>query len=200
MIFMIGVGWQEHGEWHFRCFVAAREHPDAEQEMFGKFLAFLHQQGVFDPDRTAALYHWSPAEISQSKGAAERHGLERLTDLPWVDVRKVFADAPIGVPGAWAYGLKEVVKAVGAYAPGYRSPWPEDLSSGLSAMVMGWEAYDHPEPLETKEMTTLTEYLEADVKGLWQVLRWLHEASEAKSASSLVQDRRGGWYALARGG
>ena len=132
MIFMIGVGWQDgHDQWHFRRFVAEREHPDAEREMFGEFLAFLYHRGVFDPLRTAALYHWSPAEISQSAAAAERHGLERLQDLPWVDVRKVFADAPMGISGAWAYGLKEIVKAVGTYAPEYRSPWPEDLSSGL---------------------------------------------------------------------
>lgn len=199
MIFMVGVGWQEHGKWHFRHFTAEREHPDAEREMFGRFLAFLHHQGVFDPARSAALYHWSPAEISQSDAAAERHGLERLRDLPWVDVRKVFADAPIGVPGAWAYGLKEVVKAMGEYAPEYRSPWPEELSSGLGAMVMGWEAYDQVAPLGTKEMATLTEYLEADVKGLMHVLHWIRDQSN-EHAQHQRTSGRGGWYALARGG
>jgi hypothetical protein len=199
MIFMIGVYFKRRGQWQFRSFIAEREHPDAERKMFGDFLAFLHQHGVFDPARSAALYHWSPAEISQSSAASKRHGLERLADLPWVDVRKVFANTPIGVPGGWAYGLKEIVRAVGEYAPKYKSPWPEELSSGLGAMVMGWEAYDQPEPLETKEMTTLTDYLEADVKGLWQVLRWLRDEYE-RPAPITANTGRGGWYALARGG
>ena len=114
-----------------------------------------------------------------------------------MDVRKVFADAPIGIPGAWAYGLKEVVKAVGEYAPEYRSPWPDELSSGLGAMVMGWEAYDQPHPLDAPEMATLTEYLEADLKGLMHVVRFLRDARAMRSASSPVEDRRGGWYGWA---
>lgn len=200
LIFMIGVYFKRRGQWQFRSFIAEREHPDAERKMFGDFLGFLHEAGAFDPARSAALYHWSPAEISQSSAVSKRHGLERLAELPWVDVRKVFADTPIGVPGAWGYGLKEIVKAVGEYAPEYRSPWPEDLSSGLGAMVMGWAAYDQPHPLDTTEMRTLTDYLEADVKGLWQVLGWLRDMSAAKTASAPMQNRRGGWYAMARAG
>ena len=49
-------------------------------------------------------------------------------------------------------------------------------------------------------MRTLTDYLEADVKGLWQVLRWLRDTSAVKTASTPVQNRRGGWYAMARAG
>lgn len=195
IIFMIGVYFQRRGQWHFRRFVARHEHPDAEREMFGEFLTWLHERGVFNVAQSAALYHWSPAEITQSNAAAERQGLERLRDLPWVDVRKVFADVPIGIPGAWAYGLKEIVKAVGEYAPEYWSPWPDELSSGLGAMVMGWEAYDQDDPLGTKEMATLTSYLEADVRGLCQVMEFLRAES---GRTTFASNRTGrGWYAMA---
>ena len=181
--------------------IAEHEHPDAGKKTFGDFLTFLHHVSAFDADRTAALYHWSPAELSQSAAVAERHGLERMAELPWVDVRQVFANAPIGVPGAWGYGLKEIVKAVDEYAPEYRSPWPDDLSPGLGARVMGWAAYDQPHPLDTTEMRTLTDHLEADVKGRWQILRWLRDTSQTKSASAPVRNgRRDGWYAEACGG
>jgi len=58
---------------------------------------------------------------------------------------------------------------------------------------MGWEAYDQPNPIHTKEMTTLTEYLEADVKGLWQMLKWLRESVDDQPR--LTRSVRG-WYAL----
>ena len=199
IIFMIGAGWLEKGTWKFRQFVAAEEYPDAERKMFENFLSFLHKMGIFDNARSAALYHWSPAEKWQADAAESRHGLKRLSDLPWVDLRKVFADTPIGIRGAWGYGLKEIVMAVGEYAPQFHSPWPEDLSSGLSAMVMGWEAYKQPRPLDSPEMSTLSKYLEADVKGLMTVLRWLQDQCPGPYHNQQASGR-GGWYAMARAG
>jgi uncharacterized protein len=59
------------------------------------------------------------------------------------------------------------------YDPEYAVHWPGDLDEGLRVMVMGWNAYQHPQPLETEELNKISQYLETDCKALWQILRWL---------------------------
>ena len=199
MVFMVGIGWEEGGKWNFHRFVSEREDRASERKMFEEFLSFLDGERRFDPNHLSALYHWSQAETWQSANTAMLHGLERLATLPSVDSGRCSCEGIWLFPEVGASGIKTVVKALGDYAPEYRSPWPDDLSSGLAAQVMGWRAYEHPHPLETKEMTLLTDYLEADVRGLWQVLRWLRdESSRTTSAASITG--RGGWYTMVRVG
>ena len=79
MVFQAGCGWEEDGQWKFRCFTAAREDSASERRMLEEFLGFLSEKGAFGGD--AALYHWSHAEVGQAKRAAERTGLDLLTRL-----------------------------------------------------------------------------------------------------------------------
>ena len=116
MIFMVGVGWERNGGWHYRQFVAASETPDAERAMFAEFLEFLDHAGAFKPNGDAVLYHWSGAEIWQSAKAAERLGTPRLAVLPWRDLQKPFHAGPIALPGCWSFGLRPVAKAQGEEA------------------------------------------------------------------------------------
>ena len=188
MVFMVGVGWEESGKWCYTQFVAAREDHESESTMFQEFLSFLVDRGVFEAGQSAALYHWSNAEVWQSKHAAERHGLERLASLPWVDIQKPFHEGPIALPGAWEFGLKSVAAAVGSYSPEHRVDWPKELGAGLAAMVMGWAMYQQSKPLvDTCEMDMISQYLEIDCKAMWQVLRWLR-------AAAVDRPMAGGWY------
>lgn len=178
MIFMIGVGWEERGNWRFAAFVAEAEDQDQEPKMFEEFLHHLQSatNGALLDDATTALYHWTGSEVWQTRRAADRHQLPEehpLRRLPWVDLQKVFLNGPGAVPGAWDYGLKTVAKALGELNPNFASQWPGDLNEGLQAMVMGWKAYETPNPAATEEMQILPQYLEADCKALWKVLSWL---------------------------
>ena len=87
--------------------------------------------------------------------------------------QKVFLNGPAAIPGAWKFGLKDIAKSLGKLYPEYDPKWPGNLDAGLRAMVMGWKAYETNKPLETQEMSIITEYLEADCKALWNVLKWL---------------------------
>ena len=89
--------------------------------------------------------------------------------------------APIGLPGAWDTKLKSVARALAKIDPIYDPRWPEDLDEGKNAMVMGWRAYEEPDPLQTPEMALLTDYLEADCRALLAVLRWMRDSATRSS-------------------
>ncbi|MCH7927502.1 MAG: ribonuclease H-like domain-containing protein, partial [Candidatus Dadabacteria bacterium] len=178
MIFMIGVGWEENEQWNFKTFTAAKEDQQEELEMIEEFLEFLENktENKLTEDNVSVLYHWSSAEVWQTRKVIERHSIDKnspIHSLPWYDLLNVFNNGPASVPGAWGFGLKEVAKSLGKLYPQYNPEWPGDLDAGLTAMVMGWKAYENKKPLETIEMSNIKEYLEADCKALWNVLKWL---------------------------
>ena len=186
MIFMVGVGYQEGRAWKQRNFVTASESHATERKMLKEFLDFLEERGVFDFSKSVAIYHWTSAEVTSSEQAAKRHNLKRLDDLPFVDLYKVFANMPIGIPNCWDYSLKNVATAIGQYDPRFHIEW-KDVVSGSQAMVMGWSAYAQSTPLETPEMAWLQNYLSTDVKAVWQALRWLRDAAKSERKAM-------GWY------
>jgi hypothetical protein len=178
MVFMIGLGWEEEGQWTYESFVASAESHDQERTMLERFIMFLDKQtdGAFTDGARASLYHWTPAEAWQADRASDRHCLADdylLRHLPWCDLQRVFLDGPIGLPGAWTYKLKHVAMALADLDPDFDFSWPGQLDGGLRAMVMGWKAYQALQPLESAEMATLGEYLEADCRALWGILRWV---------------------------
>jgi hypothetical protein len=195
MVFMVGTGWEEGGKWHYRQWAASREDRAAEKEMFEQWLTWLGERGVFDKEKTAAIYHWSGAEKTQSARAAERHSIERLRHLPWFDLlREVFHAAPIGLPSALGFGLKEVATAISAISEDHAIEWPEELHDGLSAMVMGWEGYAKPNPLASDEFELLGRYLEVDCRSMYQVLRWVRDSAPTERVVTSARRQGGIWY------
>lgn len=189
MVFAIGVGWESNdGGWQYRQLVAEAQTPDAERQMWDDFLRLLRGFGFSlqpDPDESdSVIYHWSPAERVQVRRAAERHGLSKLANLPWLDLRESFTRGEIALPGHWGFGLKEVARAVGEWSPDHAVVYPDGLGEGLSAMVAGWRAYEQTNALNTREMNLIGQYLEADCQSLWAVLRWLRSAASPPSRSS----------------
>ncbi|MDA2935270.1 ribonuclease H-like domain-containing protein [Acidobacteria bacterium AH-259-D05] len=178
MIFMVGIGWEKGDSWFFKTFIAEAEDQEHEREMLEKFLGFLQAEtaGASTDNSETALYHWTSAEVWQSRRASDRHELPEshpLRILPWCDLQKVFLNSPSAMPGAWGYGLKEVAKALGKFDKAFDTEWPGDLDEGLRAMVMGWQAYKKNNPLQSEEMSNLIPYLEADCKALCNVLKWM---------------------------
>jgi len=178
MIFMVGVGWEDNGNWSFQIFIAELEDQRKELEMMNKFIEFLNTQteNTLIDETMMSLYHWSNAEVWQARRVADRHQLPSthpLRNLPWLDLQKVFLNSSFCIPGAWKYGLKDIAKALGKIKPEFDPQWPGDLDEGLRAMAMGWKAYQAQNPLQSEEMRTLSNYLEADCKALWKILKWI---------------------------
>jgi len=178
MIFMIGVGWEDTEGWAFKIFIARAEEQEQERVILKEFVDFISDStdGNFINHEKAVIYHWTSAEVWQTRRASGRHQIpidHPLQSLPWYDLQKVFLKGPCCLPGALTYGLKEEAKALGKFNSEYDPQWPGDLDEGLLAMVMGWRAYEKADTLDSEEMSTLTKYLEADCKALWGILKWI---------------------------
>jgi hypothetical protein len=216
MCFMIGVGYEEEGKWRFRRFTAHEDSLGAERMMWTEFITFLRERGVIYgsvqeaticPDSSVALYHWSHAEVNQSRSAAQRVGFEVLDKLPWVDLQKSFHEGPITLPGQFDFKLKSVSKALGKLSPEHGVNYPDNLQVGSDAMVMALRAYERGgDVLGSPEIMLITNYLETDCKGLWQILRWLRASvhNEEIPSARAVRGRVGAtshgfrWYRVSQ--
>jgi hypothetical protein len=178
MIFMIGIAWLEDAKWHYHALIADAESQPSERNLLEEFKDFLNSRtdGRATDANSAVLFHWSSAEVWQLRRACDRHGLEpnhMLRTLPWYDIEKeVFLAEPIGIPGAFKYGIKDVAAALGLVN------WPGDLDDGLRASVAGWKAYATDRPLESSHMNIIKEYNEVDCKALYELVRWLRRPVE----------------------
>jgi type III restriction enzyme len=145
LIFMVGCGHVEHGDWVFRCFVADALDEDAEarvlDDWFAHMAAVQKRLGVVDEPK---VFHWSPAEVSNLESAynaAKRRHPERSWPVPlWFDfLNRVVKAEPFCVKGAWGFGLKAIGKALHAQGK-ITTMWGDGPTDGLGAMVGAWVA------------------------------------------------------------
>lgn len=173
MIFMVGVGWEEAGQWRFEAIIADSEDSAGERGLLDRFGGFLQAQTTRKGTDQASLvlYHWTSAEVWQLRNACDRHELgvdHPLRSLPWYDIQKeIFLKEPIGVPGTLKYGLKGVATALGLVE------WLGNVADGLGASVAGWKAYEEASPLASPHMKIVREYNEVDCRALLEIVKWL---------------------------
>jgi uncharacterized protein len=103
MIFMVGVGYEDGGQFKCNQFIAGAETQDAELKMLTDFVSFLDNKtgGACCDGSKTALYHWTPPEVWQSANAADTHKLAQdhiLRRLNWVDLNRIFVDGPAALP------------------------------------------------------------------------------------------------------
>lgn len=185
LIFMIGCGHEEGGEWRFECFVAEQMDESSEAMILDAWIA--HMDAVrrrLAPDEEAPLvFHWSHAERSfletAYNSAQERHG-RRWPDLNWFDfLKRVMKAEPVVVRGAMAFGLKAVANAMHRQGS-IQTAWSGGPVDGLAAMVGAWRC-----AREAKEkgcamadlplMGLIRDYNEVDCKVMWEIVDTLRQ-------------------------
>jgi len=185
LIFMVGCGYHAgDGGWNFRVFTADRLKETEEARILAEWIECMHGvcAGLEHEFAESRIYHWSHAEVSTLQtaynSAAARHGLPTWDDLPWVDLlTKVAKAQPIGVRGAFGYGLKAITNAMNAHGL-IRTAWGDGPSDGLGAMVGAWwcdaEAQRVRGSMRSFElMQRIEAYNRVDVEAMRDVLAWL---------------------------
>ena len=187
LIFMIGCGHVENGQWRFRLFVTDDLSEGEEIRIIREWVEHMGTvRERLDPENPQPrLFHWSHAEVTQLEraynSARRRHG-ERADwpELGWYDFQmRAMRGEPVTVRGALGFGLKAVAKAMHTHGL-IETDWPDNQVDGLGAMVGAWrcdaEAREQgtsmaDEPL----MKEIARYNEVDCKAMMDIIRYLRE-------------------------
>ena len=186
LIFMIGCGHMENGDWQFRLFVTYDLSEDEEIRIIREWVK--HMQTVqlrLDPDNhRPRIFHWSHAEVTQLErsynSARRRHGdrADWPDDLNWYDfLSKVMRQESVVVKGAWGFGLKAVVKAMHRHKL-IKTDWADSPVDGLGAMVGAWhcDAKAHKKGTSMADeplMKDIAAYNEVDCRVMMEIVRYL---------------------------
>lgn len=184
LIFMIGCGHVENGEWEWTCFIADALSEPCEAEMIDAW--FDHMEGVrrrLDPDgEEPRLFHYSHHEHSRLdsayNSARNRHPEKEWPTPRWFDfLSGVILTEPVVVRGALNFRLKTVANAMHAHGL-IETRWQDGPADGRGAMVGAWacatEASRRGRRLaEIELMREIARYNEVDCKVLMEIVRYL---------------------------
>ena len=185
LIFMVGCGHVEAGEWKFECFIADRLDEPSEARAIDDW--FAHMAAVrarLAPGSRAMVVHWSPHErftLEEAFDAAVvRHPEKDWShpDWAWFDfLKRVVREEPVVVRGAHGFGLKAVANAMHALGL-VETKWDEGPVDGLGAMVGAWRcereaANAGGRLIDVDLMRGIRRYNEVDCKAMMELVRYL---------------------------
>ena len=184
LIFMIGCGHVEDGEWHFESFVVDALSESAEAVIIQRW--FIHMETVRSrlapTTKTSRIIHWSPAEVinleTAYNSAKERHNRPDWSSLGWFDfLRKVIHEEPVVVRGSMAFGLKPVAKAMHSHGL-IDTLWGDGPTDGRGAMVGAWWCAQEARRLgvgmqQIALMQDIANYNEVDCKVMMEIVGYL---------------------------
>ena len=186
LIFMLGCGHVENGEWQWACFIADRLTERSEADVIDAWFAHMEavRQRLAPSGDEPKVIHWSRAEQSvletQFNSAMRRHPDKEWPAPNWFDfLGKVVREEPVVVRGALGFGLKAVARAM--HSHGYiGTDWGAGPADGMGAMVGAWscelEAGERGCTLsETDLMQDIARYNEVDCKVMMEIVRYLRE-------------------------
>lgn len=186
LIFIIGCGHLEDGEWRFECFVADAITEEAEARAIDAWLAHMEavRRRVAPEELDPAVLHWSAAETSSFESAYNsaraRHKGRRWPSLAWYDfLQRVVRAEPVVVRGALGFGLKAFAKALHAHGL-IETGWGDGPTDGLGAMVGAWWCYEEAArsgvPVGGIDlMQQIVAYNEVDCRVMMEAVRYLRE-------------------------
>lgn len=184
LIFMIGCGHLEQGEWKFRCFIADTLNEVHEAEIIDAWIGHMSEvQSRLAPGTARPLcFHWSPAEdasfLTQYNSACARHPDRHWPQPNWFDfLNRVIRKEPVLVKGALSFGLKPLARAMFSHGL-ISTEWTEGPGDGLQAMVGAWrchrQALEQGVPMRSLEMMKgIEKYNEVDCKVMQEIIFYL---------------------------
>ena len=138
MIFMIGCGHVEDGEWRFRAFVADQLNEPSEAHMVEAWQQ--HMTDSSSASERPRLFHWTRAEPVAYAAARRRHNNPAgWAEHGWYDFHsRVMAAEPVTIRGGHNFALKTVTDALCRLGL-IDTAWPEHgPGAGQEAMCGAW--------------------------------------------------------------
>lgn len=178
MIFMIGVGWEEGGDWFYKTFSCNDSTLDEEYRIMDEYSRFV--KSMISPKLWywyAENYIWDRAERRQFERAESEEIKDNISNNwkmeGWCDLHRLFKEEPIVVKGSFKFGLKEIAKAMADNGL-INTRLETECDSGLSAMVNAWKYYNGTGgDKNSRIITDISKYNEFDCKVLRDILVYL---------------------------
>ncbi|MBT5774978.1 MAG: hypothetical protein HOH95_11450, partial [Dehalococcoidia bacterium] len=189
LIYMIGCGHIEDGEWNFTSFtVDALSEPEEARIIDHWFDHMAEVRSRLTPHESSEpgppVIHWSPAEVTTldtaHNSARNRQPGPGWPKLNWFDFYTNVAQAePVTVRGAMGFGLKDLARAMHTHGL-IQTNWQDGPADGLGAMVGAWwsqnSAIELGEPLSQDAlMLEIAQYNEVDCKVMMEIVRYLRQ-------------------------
>lgn len=183
VIFMIGCGHMERGEWQFAQFTTDRLDEPSEARAIDAWLAHMREtQARLGGEDEPRLFHWAPAEEinyeTAYNSARKRHPAKGWPMVNWFDLlRKVVRREPVVVEGSMGFGLKSVARAFHEHGL-IETDWGSSKVDGMGAMVGAWRCDDEAAErgvrlIDTPLMEEIAAYNEVDCKVMQEILHYL---------------------------
>lgn len=166
-IFMVGI-WKDGVYKNFKSISPSEE---GERVMLTEFLSYLKTY------REKTIYYWS-AEKTIWNGACKRHPdlfEESYEGINWIDLCKVFREAPVVIKNCFKFGLKEIAHSL--YEHGFiRTNLQTECSSGLIAAINAWKVYKEcSSPLLHPILLDIEKYNKFDVEVMADIVSFLRK-------------------------
>ena len=184
MIFMIGCGHIENGNWEFKCFVADRLTQDYEASIIDQWFSHMSEiKARLVPDGPEPyVIHWHRAEPGwlelDTNSAFNRHTGHRWAPVNWFDfLANVVEVEPVVIRGSLEFKLKPFAKALKSH--GFiDTDWGDGQVDGLGAMVGAWwceaeAAQAGKRIVDVELMDSITAYNEVDCKVMLEIVQYL---------------------------
>lgn len=187
LIYMIGCGHIEDGEWQFTSFtVDALTEPEEAHIIDHWFDHMAEVRSRLAPNEPEApgppIIHWSQAEIA-ALDTAHNSARNRQPGPPWPQLHwfdflgSVIRAEPVTIRGAMGFGLKDIARAMHTHGL-IETMWRDGPTDGLGAMVGAWWAQNSATTLghplsEDALMLEIASYNEVDCKVMMEIVRYL---------------------------
>ncbi len=182
LIFMIGCGHVENGEWVFRSFFTESLTLSEEARIIGEWIGHMRaiREQLEPKNAQPRIFHWSHAETIAYRDAQARHGAPpHWGELGWYDFpERVMRQEPVVIRGALNFGLKSVARAMRQH--GFiETEWDENNPvDGLGAMVGAWRCDAEAQRLgvamgDLPLAQRIVSYNEVDCKAMMEIVRYL---------------------------
>ena len=173
-LYMIGVGYEEMGEWEYKVFIPDYLGDREEKRNINNWINFMRMKSK--DNNGYQIIHWTHAESSLYKRL--KRDLRIRGELNWMDLQVIFRSNGIVYDGMNNFSLKTVAGVMRKL--GYiESGWDNEIVDGLGANLMVIDGLKAGGKLvEMNGMKELIRYNEIDCKVLYEILGYL--SSEAK--------------------
>jgi hypothetical protein len=167
MIFMIGIGWSESGQWRYKNFTCLKATHEEEHRIMNEFIDFVLERG------NPKIHYWHAEKTFWNSAEARQELISN--SWKWTDLCKLFQEEPIVIKDCFKFGLKSIARAMRKH--GMISTQNEsECGNGATAMIRAWKAYSECEDVKnSNEMKDIIKYNEFDCKVLWEILTFLRK-------------------------